>query len=377
MPAKSVVLSGMSLVERVPADRLGLSVKETVGATTLCIFLEGEAEGRNFFTANLGAKNGKRATSRVVIEKTLETLLAIGPIYATVDTYLALVFQTGLLRADQIAGVFPWATEEPCKWMPGITAYTDAICRNVALYYWHLHHHVMKDWDGVVRTFPYRASNTLSFRAKAPYHNIERSLRAKISPVKEGRMTLQFDWSAAEFNLILQHLGYHPPEDAYEEFTKVGLERDPTKKTVLAYIYGARDETLYANAGGDAASVNRILSRLDEVYPLVNEWRDQCKSNRLAEFNGFRYDLGDVEYKRPNHWAQTALQLCKWELLARLTVSGVHPYGSGDLHDQLYFDVDPIAEREVCVEIIKQIRAPAFGKYDLRPQFKAPTREWC
>ncbi len=310
------------------------------------------------------------------VEKMAKTFLEMGPLYLAIDTYLALVFQTGILKPEQVAGVFPWAAETPCKVAPHVTPYTDAVCRNVALYYWHLHHHSMRDWHGVVRCFPYRASNTLTYRAKAPYHNVERSLRAKIQPVNDGRVTLQFDWSAAEFNLILQHLGYQPPEDAYGEFVAGGLDRDLTKVTILAYIYGAKDDTLYARAGGDALSVNRILARLDEVYPKVNEWREQCINGRLAEFNGFRYDLGDVEYKRPNHWAQTALQLCKWELLSRLTCAGVHTYASGDLHDQLFFDVDPVNEREACAEIIKQVRAPSFGRYNLRPQFKTPAREW-
>jgi hypothetical protein len=376
MPVRSVMLSGMSLVERVTADRFGFVAKDTIGATGLCVFLDGEAEGRNFFTANLGTHNGNRAMSRGDVEKMVEALLALGPIYATVDTYLALVFQTGLLRPDQIAGVFPWATETPCKVAPIVTPYTDAVCRNVALYYWQLHHHPMRDWEGRVRTFPYRASNTLSYRAKAPYHNIKVELREKIQPAAAGRLTLQFDWSAAEFNLILQHLGYQPPEDAYGDFVAAGLERDLTKKIILAYIYGAMTETLYHNANGDALAVNRILGKLNEFYPLVGQWREQCINCRLAEFNGFRYDLGDVEYKRPNHWAQTALQLCKWELLSRLTCAGVHTLGAGDLHDQLFFDVDPVNEREQVAEVIKQVRAPAFGRYNLRPQFKQPAVAW-
>lgn len=377
MAVKSVVLSGMSLIERVAVDRLGLVAKDAGGdATTLCVFLDGAGEGRDFFTANLGARNGVRAMTRDKIDEMVKAMLAMGPIYCTVDTYLALVFQTGILTPDQVTGVFPWAASEPCKITPHNNPYTNAVCRNVALYYWHLHYHPMKDWHGVVRTFAYTASNTLTFRAKAPYHNVEKSMRARIQPVDPSRCTLQFDWSAAEFNLILQHLGYNPPEDAYGEFTAAGLERDPTKKTILAHIYGAMQETLVERASGDEASVNRILARLDEVYPKVNEWREQCIGGRLAEFNGFKYDLGDVPYKRPNHWAQTALQLCKWELLSRLSCAGLQTLGCGDLHDQLMFDVDPVKETAQTAEIIKQVKAPSFGKYNLRPQFKAPAREW-
>lgn len=367
----------MSLVERIAADRLGILAKDTTtGATTLCVFLDGEAAGRDFFTVNLGTNGGKPATSRATIEKLFAQLSTLGPIYATVDTYLALAFQTGMLSHDRIAGVFPWAAEEPCKITPHVSEYTNAICRNVGLYYWQLHHHPMIDWAGVTRTFAYRASNTLTFRAKAPYHNIERGLRANIMPVPADHYTVQFDWSAAEFNLILQHLGYQPPEDAYGDFTAAGLDRDLTKLVVLAHIYGARDETLYAKADGNAAAVDAIIAHLRLSYPKVLEWREQCIHCRLAEFNGFRYDLGDVEYKRPNHWAQTALQLCKWELLSRLVCAGVHTTGAGDLHDQLYFDVDPINGREVCAEVINQIRALSFGRYNLRPKFKAPARAW-
>ena len=376
MTVRSVVLSGMSLIERTPVDRFGLIAKETGSdATTLCIFLDGAEAGRDFFTANLGTHNGVRAMSRAKMETLVQTLIGMGPLFLTVDTYLALVFQTGYLKPDQVAGVFPWAAEEPCKFTPRINPYTDAICRNVALYYWHLHHHSMKDWHGVVRCFPYRASNTLTYRAKAPYHNVERSLRAKIQPAAEGRMTLQFDWSAAEFNLILQHLDYTPPEDAYGDFVAAGLDRDITKVIILAYIYGAMLETLYEKAGNPAL-VDVILAKLNELYPKVNEWREQCVGGRLAEFNGFHYDLGDVPYKRPNHWAQTALQLCKWELLSRLACAGVHTLGAGDLHDQLMFDVDPVNERDATAEVIKQVKALSFGRYNLRPKFKAPAREW-
>jgi hypothetical protein len=367
----------MSLAERVPADRKGFTVRETAPeATTLAGFLDGADLGRDFFTANLGKTRDGRSLNVEQVQSLAAQLIATAPIYMAIDTYLALVFQLGIFKPEQVAGVFPWAAEAPCKIVPKVSPTTDAICRNTALYFWQLHHHPMQDWDGKIRTFSYRASNTLSYRAKAPYHNVERSLRARIRPPHPDRFTVQFDWSAAEFNLILQHLGYQPPEDAYGLFVADGLDRDLTKKTILAYIYGALHTTLYANAGGDARNVDRILARLQEVYPLVNEWREQCISSRLAEFNGFHYDLGDTEYKRPNHWAQTALQLCKWELMSRLACAGVHLFGSGDLHDQLYFDVDPIKERDAVAEIVKQVRMPAFGRYNLRPQFKSPTQEW-
>ncbi len=377
MAVRSVVLSGMSLAERVAADRKGFTVRETAAvATTLAVFLDGEGLSRDFFTANLGKSRDGKSLNIAQVQEMVASMIAMGPIYMAIDTYLALVFQLGLFRPEQVAGVFPWAAEQPCKVQPKINPTTDAISRNTALYFWNMHSRPMMDWEGKIRTFSYRASNTLSYRAKAPYHNVERSLRAKIRPPHPDRFTLQFDWSAAEFNLILQHLGYQPPEDAYGMFVADGLDRDLTKKTILAYIYGAQHSTLYANAGGDARNVDRILARLQEIYPLVNDWREQCTGSRLAEFNGFHYDLGDVEYKRPNHWAQTALQLCKWELMSRLACAGVHQFASGDLHDQLYFDVEPLREKDAVVEIVRQVRLPSFGRYNLRPQFKSPTQEW-
>ena len=375
MTVRSVVLSGLSLVTPRALDRLGLVAGDVdTDSTCLHIFLDGEAEGRNFFTADLGKKNGNWSMNLEQIEKLFETLQATGPIYTSVDTYLYLI-QKQHIAPDKIAGVFPWPAEQPCKVLPRITPSTDAICRNVALYFWNLHHHEMIDWCGVRRTFPHRASNTLTFRARAPYHNVERSMRATIKPVPEGNATLQFDWSAAEFNLILQHLGYQPGEDAYGEFVSQGMDRNQTKTTVLAHIYGALDKTLYERAGGEVDAVDKIMSHLETAYPKVGEWREKCINNRIAEFNGFQYDLGDIPYKRPNHWAQTALQLCKWELMSRLTCAGIYQLGCGDLHDQLYFDVDP-SKPEPVAELISQIRAPIFGRYNLRPQFKPIARAW-
>src|SRR5208283_2077959 len=369
-----VVLSGLSLAE-IERDKTGLLAR-SVGSKerTLCIFVE-HLGNNSFFTANLSRNGDKPPLSFNEIQQLWQQLKTIGPIYLTIDTYLALVLQTKVLPAELISGVFPWQAGEPCKYVPYISSYGDIITRNTAIYYWQLKNHPVQDWEGRIRTFNYKAANTISFRSYAFYHNLERGLRAKIQPAYPGHYTLQFDWSAAEWNLILQYLGYSPPEDAYSTFLEAGLDRELTKKTVLAYIYGAMVETLYKNANGDILSVDKVLKRLDEIYPKVNEWRDQCIANRIGEFNGFRYDLGDVEYVRPNHFAQTALQLCKWELMSRLTYAGVSNLGCGDLHDQLYFDVDP-KNPEPIIEVIKQIKQPLFGKYNLRPKFKEPSVSW-
>lgn len=310
------------------------------------------------------------------IQELFQHLRAIGPVYLTIDTYLALCFQTKILPLEMVAGVFPWPADVPCKIVPQITSTTDTISRNTAFYYWNLREHPLRDWEGRVRTFTYKAANTVSYRAYAPYQNLEKTLRAIIQPVDPTHFTIQFDWSAAEWNLILQHLDYEPPEDAYSTFLDYGLERDLTKKIVLAHIYGAQLSTLYANTNGDTTSVDGILRLLDENYPKVNQWREQCMNCRMAEFNGFHYDLGDAQHARPNHFAQTALQLCKWELLSRLACAGVAELGCGDLHDQLFFDVDPVNQKDAIAEMVAQVRKPLFGRYNLRPKFKAPSLTW-
>ena len=344
-------------------------------ARTLCIFVERFGECR-LFTANLSKNGDKPALSLFQIKKLIGDLKGYGPLYLTVDTYLAMVFQMKVLAQDQVAGVFPWPADTPCKVIPKITPTTDAISRNTAFFYWNLRQHRLHDWEGRDRAFIYKASNTVSFRAYAPYQNLDKNLRATIRPVNPTNVTLQFDWSAAEWNLILQHLGYDPPEDAYSTFLEAGLDRDLTKKTVLAYIYGAMRETLYTNAHGDTTSIDAILARLDLTYPKVNQWREQCINCRLAEFNGFHYDLGDAPHARPNHFAQTALQLCKWELLSRLTCAGVANLGCGDLHDQLFFDVEPLSQKDAVATVIAEVRKPLFGRYNLRPKFKPPSLAW-
>ncbi len=310
----------------------------------------------------------------------MKTLKAFGAIYMSVDTYLTLVCKLRLVPDEDVTGVFPWPAEEACKFRPQVTPYSHAIAKNSAIYYWQLHNHHLKDWNGVERTFIHRAANTVSYRAAAEYQTVKRELRGLIAPVNPERVIIQFDWSAAEWNLILQHLGYEPPEDAYGAFVNGGANRDTTKLIVLKHVYGAMRETLYAAAqaeGQTSAEVDHVLSLIRSEYPLVYEWCASMKANRYADFNGFQIDLGEEVYKRPNRFAQTGLQLCKWELLSRLTVAGCAKLGCGDIHDQLVFDVDPINDRDCLVETINQIRKKCFDRYNLRPKFKTPAHTWA
>jgi hypothetical protein len=316
--------------------------------------------------------------SRMELAARLQQARRAGRIVMTVDTFLMLTLELQVISDSDVTTVFPWPADEPCAVVPTHNPHTDMICRNVARYYHAMFHHPVIDHIGNLNRFFYKACNTISYRAFAPYQNIKREERQKIKPVGKDDVVIQFDWSAAEFNLILQDNGYTPPEDAYGDFIAAGLDRDLTKKIVLAYIYGAKDSTLYDHAGGNALAVDQILKHLNAIYPMVSQWRDQCTNFRWATFNGFDYDLGDVPYRRPNHWAQTALQLCKWDLMSRIVQMGVHRYAAGDLHDQLMFHAsrsDP-ASRANMHAVMTEILRPCFGRYNLRPKVNPNGAHW-
>jgi hypothetical protein len=358
-------------VERVPAKGGILSADTPPKARVLCVAAFDGSESR-FFTKDLSTQNGTPRFSLGETEDLLRGLVSFGAIYLTVDTYTTLVLQTKVLGEDLVAGVFPWPAEQPCKDLPKIDQQVTEISRSAARYYWRLQNHPVINHDGQVRTFQYRAANTVSYRAYAPYHNLDKSLRLKMRPVNPQAKVLQFDWKAAEWSLILQYLGYTHGDDAYEAFLSQGIERDFTKLTVLAYIYGATSErlgTMATEAGRTYADVERVISVLDATYPKTLEWRRHCRHNREAEFCGFHYDLGEATHARPNHFAQTALQLCKWELLHRIELAGLAGLGCGDLHDQLLFDVEP-DQQVLAGRLIEVIRQPCFGRYHLRPEFR-------
>jgi hypothetical protein len=299
-------------------------------------------------------------------ERLFLRLVDIGSIYLTVDSYAFLVFGQPIINPTQVTGVFPFPAEHLADRLPPITPQVDAICRSVAWYYSHLHRTKVRDWDGAVKTFHYRAANTISFRSYAQYQNVPRERRGQMRPPEAGTKVLQFDWTAAEWVLILQHVGYNPPADAYEAFTAGGVERDVAKVVVLARIYQSTMDSLYK--GRDVGQVDRIVGILRERYPRALAWAEEMRGTPSVNFEGFEIDLGAEEYKRPNRWAQTALQLCKWELIYRLVQAKLAHLAAGDMHDSLVFHLPPTTTSEAARQLVTEIRKPCFNRYDLRPK---------
>lgn len=342
----------------------GLSLVATDTALYLYVL---NGENQQTMTGTLDTKE-KGSWGRV--EQMLERLGHDGSIYLSADTYMFLVLKHKLLTEQQVAGVFPWPARDKAEFIPTNDPATDLIARRSSFYYYYLNFHTMKDWMGKATTFPHRAANTMSYRAYAPYQMIKVEDRGRIAPVDSTRSILQFDWSAAEWSLILQHTGYELPEgDAYGALSQAA-ERDTVKNIVLPYIYGSSQSSLCQRH--DAQVVQAVIRQMEITYPRTLEWATRIKTETGATtFQGFRFELGEGadSYKRPNHWAQTALQLCKWDLLSRLAAVGAHTIACGDLHDQLFFDVGK-DDASLAQSAIAEIRAPCFGRYKLTPKFK-------
>lgn len=288
-------------------------------------------------------------------------------IYTTIDTYTTLVHQWGL--EDNFI-VFPYQAEEHCKKLPETSESISKLCKSVSNYYWNISQKYVNAWDGQ-RKFAHRASNTSSYRCYAAYQVVEKALRYQIRPVDQNRKVLQFDWSAAEWSLILQINGYESPDDAYAIFVENGF-RDETKTIILAWVYGSQVSSLenrFKEAGFDPKMVGNIIGKVEKMYPRVCGWREVCMSNSEMDFNGWRIQLGNEPYKRPNYYAQTALQICKWDLISRFEKLGVGFLGCGDLHDQLFFDFDPISEKTHASAIMAEVRKPIMG-IKLKANFK-------
>lgn len=328
--------------------------------------------------------------------QTVEKLKAIGPIYMPVDTFMFLVLDRKVIDPSDVAGVFAWPGNQAVLHQPIIDPKSDEICRRVAYYYWHMHYHPVTDWEGNTRTFEHRAANTLSYRAYAPYQTVKREIRGRIAPAHpDSAAILQFDWAAAEWLLILQNLGYEPPQgDPYAQDI-FGVSREEAKKIVLPRVYGASVEGIAGrHEGVEEDKVRKVIEALESNYPKVCEWVDTLTNNpnhRYADFHGFNLDLGGDPRKRPNRWAQTSLQICKWDLISRLTgIEGMHrtqtskvgrmtverPWSpaSGDIHDRLVFDIYR-GEENIAQQIINEIKAPCFGGIRLTPKITT-GRTW-
>ena len=214
------------------------------------------------------------------------------------------------------------------------------------------------DWQGMPRQFVYKANNTVSLRSYAAYQVQTVQNRSQMRPFDKDAAVLQFDWKAAEWRLCASNLGYELPEDAYEPFVDLG-ERSQVKDIVLRYIYGSKLRTLYKEYTEQL--VDPVVHRLGALYPKVVEWSEWIQEVPSVDFCGFHIDLGDEPRKRGNRFCQTALQLCKHDLIYRLEKVGAGEIASGDLHDQLFFHVRP-HQRGIAQATIAEIRKPCFQK---------------
>lgn len=371
-----------------------LSGLSLVGTDRTLTVSYGEQEARQSQQYNLVDRNAPNFMSVGRLERTLSKLGELGPIYMTVDTFMFLVLDRRIIPSENVSGVFPWKADEAVMHPPTCTPEADMICRRVAWYYWHMHYHNVTDWQGQVKAFEHRASNTISHRAYASYQVVKRDQRAQIAPERpQDAAVLQFDWTGAEWLLILQQCGYSVPDgDPYGVF---GVSREAAKKVVLPRIYGASVDGL-VNRNKDLLDydlVETVLRGIQDQYPAVMDWVESLANpnNRWSEFHGFELDLGTDIAKRANRWAQTSLQLCKWDLINRLTsIEGMcrtrkvrkgriditQPWSmaSGDLHDQLFFDVYR-GEEAIAQQIVNEISAPCFDEVRLTPKFST-GRTW-
>lgn len=310
------------------------------------------------------------------VRELISTLSSAGQVYMTADTYSYLRFQSAhhvwpgdptLVQDEQITAVFPARGHMRIETAPMNDPATDQISRWAAYYYYHLNHASVRRWDGTQTIFPHRAANTLSYRSYAPYHNVKKEQRHQIRPVNDKEAVLQFDWSAAEWNLILQVCGYQPAgTNAYEQLAPGADSHESAKLVTLQHIYGAARETLFAQFGQQ--NTQAVINNIERSYPNVAEWLDYIKSQGEVMFEGFRIDLGQEVHKRPNRFAQTALQLCKWELMSRLAQRNAGQVATGDLHDQLIWHVSD-QQPDIAQSIIEQVRLPLFGRYNIHPDF--------
>ena len=310
--------------------------------------------------------------SAYVLTDWLEKLKAKGYcVCATLDTYLYLVRRSQYFSDAHIDFVFPWPADMPCLVVPPNARYTDWVSRYVACYYAQMAEQWVMDWQSVPRQFVYKANNTISLRSYAAYQNQTKQNRGLMRPLETDAAVLQFDWRAAEWRLCAANAGYSElPQDAYEPFLDLG-ERGPIKDTVLRYIYGSALRTLYKEH--TQPLVDAVVQRLHDLYPKVITWSRAIREVPSVDFCGFQIDLGEEKRKRANRFCQTALQLCKHDLIFRLSQVGAGEIASGDLHDSLYFHVKP-CQIDIAHAAIQEIRKPCFQKISLPAEI---THDHC
>jgi hypothetical protein len=185
----------------------------------------------------------------------------------------------------------------------------------------------------------------------------------------------QFDWKAAEWSLLIQISGHALPDgDPYGPLSGNNISRKDIKDITLKSVYGSGVKALSDQYGHN--NVNLVSQRIAVNYPMVATLLDRLKEVDAERFEGFNIHLGDVRYKRPNHYIQTALQCCKYELIHRLVQEGCHQLAVGDLHDNFIFQVGP-DQTDLAARSITEIKKLSFGRYRLTPEFgDGLARHW-
>lgn len=291
----------------------------------------------------------------------------------TIDAYLFLVLEKGLWKDEDVDLVIPWPADNPCERYPENEPWTDLICRWAARYYQVMSRKPVRQWNGQVVTYPYKACNTVSFRAYAAYQNTSRENRAKMGPADQSDTVLQFDWKAAEWRLMAAVCGYTDlPQDAYQDFVSESVSRDVVKFVVLKYVYGSHIHNLYSEYSQEA--IDSTVYTLHQRFPNVMLWRDSIAHKLREKFFGFEIELSDVEgWKRPNRYIQTALQLVKLELISRLAHAAdidANQFAAGDMHDALVFHLTEQQVNEGLGQtIVREISQPAFRAIPMECDF--------
>lgn len=358
--ALTAVLSGVSLTNR----ELHVAVQRDDGSikTHVCDLLAKSSAPNEY---------QKPIYNALMLIRWIEKLKSTGYcVAATLDTYLYLILKSDYLSEEHIDFVFPWPADAPCQVVPLNARYTDWVSRFVARYYIQMSRQWVMDWRNTPRQFVYKVNNTISLRSYAAYQNQSKQNRSQMRPLDKDAAVLQFDWKAAEWRLCATNVGYELPQDAYEPFLDLG-ERDKVKDIVLRCIYGSTRKALYRDHG--QVLVDAVVERLIDLYPEVASWSQEIKKAETVDFCGFQIDLGSEPRKRANRFCQTALQLCKHDLICRLDRVGAGEIASGDLHDSLYFHVKP-CQIDIAQAAIKEIRKPCFQRIYLPAEI---TQDYC
>jgi hypothetical protein len=301
-----------------------------------------------------------------------------GALWTSVDAYRALVLEQGVVPPELVDRVLPIPMrmkEQLFPIVPYLTDHAAAICRSVPLFFDAMSHMPVVDDQGHQHVFRTTIANTLSLRSRAEYqYNLVKAIRAQYRPADPSAKVLAFDWKAAEFALLVQIAGDAlPVGDAYAPMAGSDIPRGDAKSIVIKRIYGCGDKKLHELHGQDM--VTKVDQRLAANFPNTAFLLNWLKGQEIVQFEGFAIHLGNEPYVRPNHYVQTALQLCKWELIHRLVLADCYHLAAGDMHDSLIFHVRP-DQVDVAARIIAEVRKPCFGRYHLKAEFGKLEDDW-